>query len=250
MKLILDIGNSLTKLAIVDANQIVFKTNVKEVNLKLIKENIASYTISKAIISDVKKMPVSFYQDIKENFNLQDWSYQKLPIQVDYKQAESLGQDRIAAAIAAADAFPKKNVLIVQCGSCICYDYLSSEGTYHGGAISPGIEMRFKALHTFTGNLPLLEKTPNLPEFIGKNTEESMLSGVLNGMIKEVDSMIEEFKQRIDSDLLVVLTGGHAIFFDKYLKNSNFAVSDFVLKGLNLILNFYVEENKNKHHSN
>ena len=250
MKLILDIGNSLTKLAIVDANQIVFKTNVKEVNLKLIKENIASYTISKAIISDVKKMPVSFYQEIKDNFDLQDWSYKKLPIQVDYKQAETLGQDRISAAVAAADAFPKKNILIVQCGSCICYDYLSRDGIYHGGAISPGIEMRFKALHTFTGNLPLLEKTPNLPEFIGKNTEESMLSGVLNGMIREVDSMIEEFKQRIDSDLLVVLTGGHAIFFDKYLKNSNFAVSDFVLKGLNLILNFYVEENKNKHHSN
>ena len=250
MKLILDIGNSLTKHAIVDANQIIFKINLNELNLKIIKESIASYTISKAIISDVKNMPARFYQEIKENFNLQDWSYKKLPIHIDYKQAESLGQDRIAAAVAAADAFPKKNVLIVQCGSCICYDYLSSHGTYHGGAISPGIEMRFKALHTFTGNLPLLEKTPNLPEFIGKNTKESMLSGVLNGMIREVDSMIEEFKQQIDSDLLVVLTGGHAIFFDKYLKNSNFAVSDFVLKGLNLILNFYVEENKNKHHSN
>jgi type III pantothenate kinase len=110
--------------------------------------------------------------------------------------------------------------------------------------------MRFKALHTFTGNLPLLEKTPNLPEIIGKNTKESMLSGVLNGMIMEVDSMIEEFKQQIDSNLLVVLTGGHAIFFDKYLKNSNFAVSDFVLKGLNLILDFYVEENKNKYYGN
>jgi type III pantothenate kinase len=250
MKLILDIGNSLTKLAIVDKDKFLFKTSLADTTVEKIQENIAAYSISKAIISDVKKMPVSFYQEIKENFNLQDWSYQKLPIHINYKQAESLGQDRIAAAVAAADAFPKKNVLIVQCGSCICYDYLSSDGTYHGGAISPGIEMRFKALHTFTGNLPLLEKTPNLPEFIGKNTEESMLSGVLNGMIKEVDSMIEEFKQQINSDLLVVLTGGHAIFFDKYLKNSNFAVSDFVLKGLNLILNFYVEENKNKHHSN
>ncbi len=250
MKLILDIGNSLTKLAIVDKDKFIFKTRLEETTVEKIQENIAAYSISKAIISDVKKMPDSFYTDIKETFDIQDWSFKKLPIQLDYLKAETLGQDRIAAAVAAADAFPEKNILIVQCGSCICYDYLSSKGIYHGGAISPGIEMRFKALHTFTGNLPLLEKTPNLPEIIGKNTEKSMLSGVLNGLMMEVDSMIEEFKQQIDSNLLVVLTGGHAIFFDKYLKNSNFAVSDFVLKGLNLILDFYVEENKNKNHRN
>ena len=118
--------------------------------------------------------------------------------------------------------------------------FVDQNATYFGGAISPGIEMRFKALHFFTGKLPLLEKSI-LDNFIGQNTHESINSGVVNGVIQEIEGVIEQYKQQFN-DFTIVLTGGDTNFLSKQLKSSIFANQNFLLEGLNELLIF----NKNK----
>jgi len=243
MKLLIDIGNTLCKIAVFEEDTIIFKKETSNISAETIIKEVSKYAISHCLISDVTKLNKQFYQEINAFFPIMDWTMDKLPISLNYNTPQTLGMDRIAAVIGAKYAFPKQEILVVQCGSCITYEYLTADGIYQGGAISPGIETRFKALHTFTGKLPLLE-IEDVSNVLGKTTKESILSGVLIGIIKEVDSMIEEFKQQTNNNLSVVLTGGHAIFFDKNLKSSKFALSDLVLKGLNKILDFYVENNK------
>ena len=121
-------------------------------------------------------------------------------------------------------------------GSCITYDMITDNTEYLGGAISPGFQMRYKAMHQQTANLPLL--TPNEPvSLIGASTEAGMHSGVINGLVAELDGVIEQYQQRF-SHLTVILTGGDSHFFAKLLKNSIFAHSKFMLEGLNHLLEY------------
>jgi type III pantothenate kinase len=248
MKLVIDIGNTFCKIAVFEKDRMLLKKEMSTPCAQTIINEVSKHAISHCLISDVQAFDKNFYKEINEAFPIINWSFKNLPISLDYDSPETLGSDRVAAVIGAKEEFPKQNILLIQCGSCITYEYLSAEGIYQGGAISPGIEIRFKALHTFTGKLPLLN-IEDVPTVLGKTTKESILSGVLLGIVKEVDSMIEEFKQQINKSLSVVLTGGHAFFFDKYLKNSKFAVSNLVLIGLNKILDYYIENDK-KHIDN
>jgi len=172
------------------------------------------------------------------------WSAQNLPIKIDYKTEKTLGTDRIAASIGGYIGNKKKDILIIQTGTCLTYDIVNSDAVYFGGAISPGIDMRFKALHTFTNKLPLVSYK-NIDFIIGKSTNEAILSGVINGIITEVDGMIDDFKRQLNKDLLVIITGGYADFFANKLKNSNFADPNLVMKGLNEIISFYAHTKKN-----
>jgi type III pantothenate kinase len=149
-----------------------------------------------------------------------------------------LENDRLAAAIAGATLYPGSNVLVIQAGTCITYEFINAQGEYIGGAISPGIQMRYKAMNTFTGKLPLIEHK-KFDGLIGQTTEESILSGVNNGILAEVDGIINAYKSQYP-DLTIILSGGDADFFVKQLKNSIFAVPNIVLKGLNIILDFNV----------
>ena len=164
----------------------------------------------------------------------------KVPFKNLYKTPHTLGVDRIALVSGGIKKYPNKNVLLIDAGTCITFDFVNSKSEYLGGAISPGITMRYKALHNFTANLPLLEKN-ELKNFIGKSTNESINSGVVNGVIKELDGVILEYKEKY-GNLTVVLTGGDTNFLSKQLKSSIFANQNFLLKGLNEILIF----NKNK----
>ncbi|MCB0468082.1 MAG: type III pantothenate kinase, partial [Aequorivita sp.] len=129
-----------------------------------------------------------------------------------------------------------KNVLVIDAGTCITYDFLNSKNEYMGGAISPGISLRYKALHTFTEKLPLLEATnPNL--FVGNTTATSMHSGVVNGVLYEIDGYISMYRKNYDN-LTVILTGGDAHFLRDSIKNDIFANSNFLLEGLNHILEY------------
>ena len=158
----------------------------------------------------------------------------KIPFKNEYATPRTLGVDRIALVSAAAIKFPKENVLVIDAGSCITYDFLSATNTYLGGAISPGIKMRFKALHHFTDKLPLLEK--KLPEnWIGDSTENSMQIGVIKGIQNEIEGYISLYKEKF-KNLTVILTGGDADFLRDSLKNDIFADSNFLLEGLNYIL--------------
>ena len=134
---------------------------------------------------------------------------------------------------AAAKQFPKNDVLIIDAGTCITYDFLNKRNEYLGGAISPGIQMRFEALHRQTANLPRVEVASY--RLIGKDTEKSILSGVLNGTVQELEGIIDQYCTKYPT-LTVVLTGGDANFLAKKLKSSIFAIPNFLLEGLNSIL--------------
>jgi type III pantothenate kinase len=153
-----------------------------------------------------------------------------------YKSPVTLGKDRIAAVAGAVSQFPGRNVLVIDAGTCITYDFINDRGEYFGGAISPGIRMRFKAMNTFTGKLPLIEPE-EFDGFIGTTTGESMQSGVYNGISAEINGFITQYMDNFD-DLVVIITGGDHQFLHNKLKISIFAAPDLVLLGLNEIFDY------------
>jgi type III pantothenate kinase len=157
-----------------------------------------------------------------------------LPIQLNYSTPHTLGMDRIAAACGALQLFPAENCLAIDMGTCINYELLDQEGNYWGGIISPGVDMRFEAMHTLTARLPLLNAAP-APELIGDSTMGCMQSGVMNGILEEMKGIIERLKLKYPN-LRVILCGGDAPLFENQLKPSIFAAPDLVLLGLNRIL--------------
>ncbi|MCL4125883.1 UNVERIFIED_CONTAM: hypothetical protein GTU68_044582, partial [Idotea baltica] len=163
-------------------------------------------------------------------------SSSKIPFKNLYETPKTLGVDRIALVAAAVNQFKNKNVLVIDAGTCITYDFVNKNKEYLGGAISPGVRIRYKSLQKFTENLPYLEKE-EVSNYIGNSTEKSMHSGVVNGVLKELDGVILDYKQRF-VDLTVVLTGGDTNFLSKQLKSSIFANQNFLLEGLNKILIF------------
>lgn len=157
-----------------------------------------------------------------------------LPINILYATPATLGVDRIAAVCGTMEIFPKRNCLVIDAGTCINYEFIDAGLNYHGGAISPGIQMRFAAMHKFTARLPLIKEF-NKAELVGNSTESCMASGVVNGVLAEVNGIIEQYSQKFP-DLGVILCGGDAYFFENNLKQPIFAAPDLVLYGLNRIL--------------
>ena len=146
----------------------------------------------------------------------------------------------MALVSASVKHYPNNNVLIVDAGTCITYDFINNKNEYLGGAISPGLRMRYTSLNNLTANLPLLDiSLPN--DIMGNSTETSIHSGVVYGVLKEIDGVIEDYKLKY-SDLTVILTGGDSNFLSKQLKSSIFATSNFLLEGLNFILQFNSNE--------
>jgi len=239
MNLVIDIGNSFLKLAVFQEDELIIKKVVKpEVILKHVDILRKEYNyIGKAIISSVGKLKEKDLNFIRKNFDLLELnSNTVVPFINLYETPHTLGLDRIALVSASIKQFPNNNVLIIDAGTCITYDFVTSKNEYLGGAISPGISMRYKSLNNLTANLPLLEM--EIPEnFIGNSTNSSIHSGVINGILKEIDGNIEMYEQKY-SDLTVILTGGDANFLSKQLKSSIFANSNFLLEGLNYILQF------------
>lgn len=243
MNLIIDIGNSFVKLAVFQDGEILAKKIISiDVIIKYIdilrKEHDK---IEKAIISSVGKLKEKDLDYIRKNFNLVELNHKtSVPFVNLYETPNTLGLDRIALVSASIKHFPNNNVLIIDAGTCITYDFVTDKNEYLGGAISPGIAMRYKSLNNLTANLPLLEK--EVPKnIIGNSTNSSIHSGVINGISKEIDGIIETYQQKY-SDLTVILTGGDGNFLSKQLKSSIFANSNFLLEGLNYILQFNSSE--------
>lgn len=163
-----------------------------------------------------------------------------IPVRLKYESPETLGKDRIAVAVACSKLYPDRDVLGIDFGTCITYELLTKAGDYLGGAISPGVQMRFNAMNAGTASLPLIKWDPvsvKKLQKIGKTTFSSMFSGVINGIKAEVLSFIEHYSEN-RNELKVVLSGGDAEFFEKELKNGIFADPNLVLKGLNEILQY------------
>ncbi|RSK41929.1 type III pantothenate kinase [Mangrovimonas spongiae] len=243
MNLIIDIGNTAVKLAVFKESKLLFSVRDTVVNLeKKIHEIFLEYPkIKNSIIASVGNLPPNIVNWLKDKVNIIILNNEtKLPFKNQYKTPKTLGVDRIGLISAAVEKYPNKNVLIIDAGSCITYDFVTDKAEYLGGAISPGLRMRYKALNTFTAGLPLLEtKIPQY--FVGNSTESSMHSGVVCGILNEIDGFVKEYQNKY-SDLTVILTGGDANFLSKQLKSSIFANSNFLLQGLNYILRFNLIE--------
>jgi type III pantothenate kinase len=238
MNLAIDIGNTRVKAAVFEGDKLVeLYVFDKSKIISEIREIVKKHPISAGIISNVATISEKKMAQLKKSFNFQVVSASsKVPFTNLYKTPNTLGVDRIALVAGAVKQFPNKNVLIIDAGTCITFDFVNRKTEYLGGAISPGIKMRYKALNAFTANLPLME-AQELNDFIGKNTEESIISGVLNGVQNEINGVIEDYKHKY-LYLTVVLTGGDTNFLSKQLKSSIFANQNFLLQGLNEILKF------------
>ncbi|MBU3009937.1 type III pantothenate kinase [Polaribacter vadi] len=242
MNLIIDIGNTRVKVAVFEHDKViellVFNKNriISEV-----KKILKKFQIDEAIMSSVSSISLKKTEKLQELVSLTLISSAiKTPFKNLYRTPETLGVDRIALVFGAVIKYPVQNILIIDAGTCITFDFVNKENEYLGGAISPGIQMRYKSLHQLTAKLPLLET--NIPDnFIGNSTKESINSGVVNGVIQEIEGVIQQYKKKY-LHLTVVLTGGDTNFLSKQLKSSIFANQNFLLEGLNEILIF----NKNK----
>ncbi|RIA08686.1 type III pantothenate kinase [Flavobacteriaceae bacterium MAR_2010_72] len=239
MNLIIDVGNTFVKLAVFHQDSLLHKLVCKPEEISKALENLLNDfpELRKAITSKVGRLDAFEIYEIQERFKVIELSSKlKLPFKNLYATPDTLGVDRMALVSASVKQFPYKNVLIIDAGTCITYDFVGSKNEYFGGAISPGIRLRYKALHNLTANLPLLDtEMPN--NLIGDSTFNSIHSGVVFGAVKEIDGIIEEYQKKY-SDLTVILTGGDANFLSNQLKNSIFANSNFLLEGLNFILEF------------
>ncbi|MCD6092177.1 MAG: type III pantothenate kinase [Bacteroidales bacterium] len=236
--LILDFGNTLYKVAVFDQGNLIYKFSGKELllqDLSVLKNKFPK--LNKAIFSSVIDLSEELKTFLFQEFNAIELTHRTLlPIQNLYKTPETLGKDRLAAAVGASQLYPQKNILVIDAGSSITYEMVTPEA-YLGGSISPGINMRFNSLHHFTGKLPLIIPYDEAAKLVGKTTEEAILSGVLNGILAEVDGIIEQYKN-LYPDILVLFTGGDLNHFDKNLKNNIFAAENLVLQGLNFILEY------------
>ena len=239
MNLIIDVGNTFVKLAVFDNSELVHKVSFElsefSEQYKSLKSNFPE--IKKAIISSVGSLSKKQIDVIDDDLDVLVLNHKtKLPFKNLYKTPNTLGVDRMALVSASVNQFPDNNVLIIDAGTCVTYDFITDKNAYLGGAISPGIRLRYHALHTLTANLPLLEK--DQPKtIIGNSTTSSIHSGVVIGVIKEIDGVIDQYREK-HQDLTVILTGGDANFLSDQLKNSIFANSNFLLEGLNFILDF------------
>ena len=214
MNLIIDIGNTFFKCAVYNGNQLLFNTKGEEGLLEEVKSICSEYTIKKSIISSVQPKNNELYQWLDEQTTCIELSHDlKLPFNSKYTTPNTLGKDRIAAVVGAIQHHPEQNRLVIDMGTCITYDLVTKDNMYHGGAISPGYNMRFKALHEFTGKLPLVLPKNVKIQLIGDSTENSILSGVFHGIQSEVNGIIQNYIEQY-SDLIVVVTGGNVNLFD------------------------------------
>jgi type III pantothenate kinase len=237
MNLTLDIGNSGYKLALFDGKTKVSSARINDFNRESFEKTFTNFVFDKAIISSVKVVP-SFVTDIltSRNVFIHTLSYKsKLPFDVQYKTPETLGSDRIAALAGAFNLFPNENILIIDTGTAITYDFLI-KGIYKGGNISPGIDIRLKALHSFTDKLPLASTKEDF-DSPGQTTRDAILSGVINGTIYEINEYIRTFKKKY-KDNKIILTGGDSELINTKLDNRIIRIADLVNEGLNFILEY------------
>lgn len=237
--LAVDIGNTRIKAAIFYENDpkefFVFEKNKTGELEKILKDQ----KILNSIVCSVGRGDEEIKKLLGETSNLTVLNYQtKLPFKNSYETPETLGMDRVAAIAGAKHFFGDAACLVIDCGTCITYDFITSENNYIGGAISPGLQMRLNAMNTFTEKLPLIEFTPT-EKFTGGTTKDSMLAGAYFGMAGEINEMIERYFNQF-GEIKVITCGGDSVIFDKHIKRDIFAAPYLVLYGLNNILSFNV----------
>ncbi|MDR1556371.1 MAG: type III pantothenate kinase [Tannerellaceae bacterium] len=241
MNLIVEQGNTITKVAIYNKGCIEASFVYKEFKPSALSSSFENYDLQRGIMSSVIEPDpelLSFLKSHLPYFIFLDENV-PLPLTVEYQTPQSLGKDRLAAVVGASYLQPGKDILVIDAGTAITYELIEASGTYLGGNISPGMNTRFKALNHFTGKLPLVQEEEEIPT-IGYSTKTAIQAGVVKGIIYEMDGYINELRLKYP-ELLVFLTGGHSFYFERRLKNTIFADINLVLTGLNRILEYNVE---------
>lgn len=237
--LVIDIGNTRTKVAVFINNELVYNFPTNQLSESDIQNLKLQYPdIDKVIVSSVQHTNDELLNKFELHFGylLHLDHLTPLPIQNLYETPNTLGKDRIAAAVGGNHLYPNTNLLIIDAGTAITYDFVNEKNQYLGGFITPGLNMRFKALHHFTKKLPLLSTTT--PQNLeGKNTQESIIGGIQYGLEGELYRIIDHFSKNADK-ISIILTGGDKNYFEKLLKSYKFVSLEITLLGLNIILNF------------
>lgn len=237
MNLVIDYGNSAAKAGVFEGHQMkehfVF-TSPAETRAFVQATGAENFIVS-SVSQDADEV-CSWAVQARRKFVLRHTL--PLPIANRYATPATLGVDRLAGACGAQQMFPGKNCLVIDAGTCITYDFLDASGSYLGGGISPGLQMRFQAVHTFTRKLPLVQAVTGVG-LIGDSTERCIQSGVIHGVLEELQGIMRQYREKF-GDLKVILCGGDTHFFENQLKASIFAVPELVLSGLNSILIYNV----------
>ena len=233
MNLVIDYGNSAAKVGIFDHQNLMEKiTFATPDDLRnFLKTSVAENVLVSSVKEDAN-LVLTWAVQAKNKFRL-DYNF-PLPITNHYGTPQTLGVDRLAGVCGAREIFPMQHCLVIDAGTCITYDFIDKDGVFLGGGISPGLSMRFKAVHNFTAKLPLVSAKAEVP-LIGNSTESCIQSGVVNGVLEEIEGIIRQYQQKFEG-LRVILCGGDARFFENKVKGSIFAVPELVLSGLNSIL--------------
>jgi type III pantothenate kinase len=233
MLLAIDVGNTRIKYAVFERNTLLessffLKSELLPNTEKILKQHPE---ITDLIVASVGNVEKEAFLKFEKNIRIHFISHSdKFPFANRYATPTTLGIDRMVLATGAVLQFPKQNRLVIDAGTCITYDFIDSEDNYWGGAISPGIRLRYESLHNYTAKLPLLLKSEPA-DFIGNSTNESIHSGIINGLAHEIDGFIGQYRGRYPK-FIIILTGGDADFLAKRLKNTIFAHSNFLLESL------------------
>ena len=234
MLLAIDVGNTRIKAAVFEQNTLLEKVVFSNAELSnqvdfILKKH---QKIENLVIASVGNLDMEAFSKINSNVKIYFITKDsQFPFHNLYETPNSLGIDRMVLAAGAVLQFPDKNRLVIDAGTCVTYDFIDAENNYLGGAISPGIRLRYESLHNYTAKLPLLTRS-NPEKLIGNSTQDSIHSGVINGLTNEIDGFIEHYQQRY-ANFIIILTGGDAEFLAKRLKNTIFANSNFLLESLN-----------------
>lgn len=243
MKLVVDIGNTRTKLAFYEKNTLVEKAILQTATLSWLNERLQDGRFMEAAILSATGLDTEGV----EVFLKKHLPYLKLepntslPIQNKYATPDTLGKDRLAAVVAAHFLFPKKNCLVIDSGTCLTFNCLDKNSDFLGGNISPGLTMRLKAMNYFTAKLPLIERNTEGETFIGNTTETAMRAGAQIGLLSEVEGFVKRLEKKMGK-FKVILTGGDGQYLYENLDlKEKYFEPNLVLLGLNQILNYHFQ---------
>ena len=236
MNLTIDIGNTRAKIILFDKKTPVYEEILSGNMDKALERIVSQYKPEQCAWCNVGGNEEKFTQLLKKlpcpTIRLTGLS--EVPVQVLYKSKETLGADRLAAVLGATSLYPETDLLVIDAGTCITYDLVDAQGNYYGGNISPGIEMRLKALHHFTARLPKIEEEGECPE-IGDNTETAIRNGVIKGLTYEIEGYVKQWRNTYPH-LKIFLTGGSKFDFSSPLNEELLTDRYLVARGLNRLL--------------
>jgi len=242
MVLTVDVGNTRIKAAVFEGSTVlenfVFEKNELEKKIENILKKFQNCSdLVVASVGSIEKISfLAFEKQLNVHFLTNEDHF---PFVNKYETPKTLGIDRMVLAAGATLRFPKQNRLVIDAGTCITYDFIDEFDNYLGGAISPGLRLRYEALHNYTARLPLL--TLEIPQsYTGSSTAQAIHSGVVNGFVYEIDGFIDEYRENY-SNFIIILTGGDTDFLAKRLKNTIFANSNFLLESLNQTFQYKIK---------